>query len=126
MRIVALIDLPANTFGQTGVATTVIIAYKPKNNEKEILSDDYQVFVKEIEHVGYTVKEKNKVIDMPPDYLIDEETYEIVCDDYGNKCILSDFPELVSEFGEWLSNNKHRYKSIYEAFAGDSYQEWSE
>lgn len=126
MRIVALIDLPANTFGQTGVATTVIVAYKPKKEELRILSEDYEVFVKEIEHVGYTVKEKNKVIDMPPDYLIDETTYEIVCDEKGNKCILSDFPMLVKEFGEWLERNKYVYKEIYRAFAAESYQEWSE
>ena len=30
MRIVGTFDLPSNTFGETGVATTVIIAYKPK------------------------------------------------------------------------------------------------
>lgn len=74
----------------------------------------------------YTVKEKNKVIDMPPDYLIDENTYEIVCDENGNKCILSDFPALVSEFGEWLKKNKYTYKEIYQSFAGEFYQEWSD
>mgnify|MGYP000032465543 CR=1 FL=1 len=126
MRIVALVDLPSNTFGQTGVATTVIIAYKPRKNEMNILSEDYEVFVKEIEHVGYTVKEKNKVIDMPPDYMIDETTFEIVCDDHGNKCILSDFPSLVSEFGEWLEKNKYIYKEIYKSFAGECYQEWED
>lgn len=125
MRIVALIDLPANTFGQTGVATTVVIAYKPKKNERHILNEDYEVFVKEIEHVGYSVKEKNKVIDMPPNYLIDENTYEIVHDENGKKCILSDFPELVSTFGDWLEDNKYVNREIYRAFHGDSYQKWS-
>ncbi len=125
MRIVALIDLPANTFGQTGVATTVVIAYKPRKNEINILNDDYEVFVKEIEHIGYSVKEKNKVIDMPPNYLIDETTYEIVCDENGKKQILSDFPELVSSFANWLENNKYIYQEIYRAFHGDSFQKWS-
>ena len=126
MRIVALIDLPANTFGQTGVATTVIIAYKPRKNEQHILNEDYCVFVKEIEHVGYTVKEKNKVIDMPPNYLIDNQTYEIIRDKNGNKIVLSDFPELVNEFGKWLKANKFVYKEIYKAFSMDNYQEWSD
>ena len=30
MRIVALFDLPANVFAETGVNTSIIIAYKPK------------------------------------------------------------------------------------------------
>lgn len=30
MRIVALFDLPANVFADTGVNTTLVIAYKPK------------------------------------------------------------------------------------------------
>ena len=42
-------DLPANTFGETGVATTVIIAYKPKLSEKYLLKSDYEIFIKEIE-----------------------------------------------------------------------------
>ncbi len=41
MRIVALFDLPANTFGETGVATTIIVAYKPKEDEKHLLDSDY-------------------------------------------------------------------------------------
>ena len=48
MRIVALFDMPPNTFGETGVSTTIIIAYKPKKNELEILRNDYEVFIREI------------------------------------------------------------------------------
>jgi len=31
MRIVALFDLPANVFAETGINTTLIVAYKPKD-----------------------------------------------------------------------------------------------
>ena len=52
--------------------------------------------------------------------------YKMEYDENGNKCILSDFPELVSEFGKWLKTNQYTYKEIYEAFSGGFYQEWSD
>ena len=76
MRIVALFDLPANTFGETGVATTVFVAYKPKSNEIKILDEDYEVFIKEIENIGYTVKTKDRIVIMSPDFVINEKTFE--------------------------------------------------
>ena len=39
MRIVALFDLPANVFADTGVNTTLIVAYKPKENELKKLQE---------------------------------------------------------------------------------------
>lgn len=35
MRIVAIFDLPANVFAETGVNTSIIVAYKPQKNELE-------------------------------------------------------------------------------------------
>ena len=42
---VGAFDLPSNTFGETGVATTVVIAYKPKKNEQNLLNADYEVLM---------------------------------------------------------------------------------
>ena len=39
MRIVALFDMPANVFAETGVNTTIIVAYKPKRHELERLKE---------------------------------------------------------------------------------------
>lgn len=124
MRIVALFDLPANTFGETGVATTVFVAYKPKANELNILEEDYEVYIKEIENVGYTVKTKDRIIIMSPDFVINEKTFEREKDSKGNDKRLSDLPDLVNGFNDWLQTNKHQYKEIYKAFAGSNFQKW--
>ena len=68
---IATFDLPSNTFWETWVATTVIVAYKPKDNEQHLLTQDYSVFVKEIEHTGYEVKTKDRIVTFQPTFLID-------------------------------------------------------
>ena len=122
MRIVALFDLPARTFGETGVATTVFIAYKPKKTEKNILDDNYEIFVKEIENIGYTVKISDRIVTMSPDYVINADTFEREKDSKGNDKLLSDFPDLVNEFGTWLNDKRQSYPEIYKAFSGDNYK----
>ena len=124
MRIVSIFNLPANTFGETGVATTVIIAYKPKRNEQNILKENYELFAREIENIGYTVKVKDRVIFMSPDYVINPDTFEREKDSKGNDLLLSDFPSLVNDFGEWILNNENKYSEIYNAFHGNRYKKW--
>jgi type I restriction enzyme M protein len=121
MCIVALFDLPANTFGETGVSTTVIIAYKPKQKQQELLAKDYDIFVKEIVNLGYEVKTKDRIVVMPPVYKIDENTFEKIKDsETGNFQLLTDLPDLVSEFKIWLNNHKHTDEAVYKAFTGES------
>lgn len=46
MRIVALFDLPSNTFAETGVNVTILVAYKPKKEELiKLRQNNYQIFV---------------------------------------------------------------------------------
>jgi type I restriction enzyme M protein len=116
MRIVALFDLPEKTFGETSVATTVIIAYKPKEGQENILTEDYEVFVKEIINIGYTVNTKGKIITMSPTLLIHPETFKKEIDENGDNKILTDLPSLVSEFREWIKSKKHIHREIYEGF----------
>lgn len=62
MRIVAIFDLPANVFAETGVNTTIIVAYKPNESElKRLKEQNYEVFAKEIKKVGYEVKTSKRV-----------------------------------------------------------------
>ena len=107
MRIVATFDLPSNTFWETGVATTVIVAYKPKQNEQHLLQNDYSVFVKEIEHTWYEVKTKDRIVHFEPQFIIDEETFE------KTDQILEDFTAMQKEFKEFLQWQEEEIKNAF-------------
>ena len=107
MRIVATFDLPSNTFWETGVATTVIVAYKPKQNEQHLLQNDYSVFVKEIEHTWYEVKTKDRIVHFEPQFIIDEETFE------KTDQILEDFTTMQKEFKEFLQWQEEEIKNAF-------------
>lgn len=107
MRIVATFDLPSNTFGETGVATTIIIAYKPKENEKHLLSQNYEVFVKEIENVGYEVKTVKRSVHFEPQYKINEETFG------KTDRLLEDFSAMQEEFSEFMKRQEEEIKRAF-------------
>lgn len=100
MRLVGAIDLPAGTFGETSVATTVLIAYKPI--DKSILRKPYNVFSREIINIGYDVKTKDRIVTFQPTFLIDETSFDIAKDSEGNKVLLEDFTSTVQDFSEWV------------------------
>ena len=107
MRIVATFDLPANTFGETGVATTIIIAYKPKQNEQHLLNSDYEVFVKEVQNIGYEVKTVKRSVHFQPQYVINEETFE------KTDKLDEDFSEMQNEFREFLKRQEEEVKQAF-------------
>lgn len=107
MRIVALFDLPANTFGETGVATTVIVAYKPKNDEKHLLYNDYEIFIKEVESIGYEVKTVKRTITFKPQFVINEDTFE-----HTSK-LDEDFSIMQNEFQEFLKRQELEVKNAF-------------
>ena len=109
MRIVALFDLPSNTFGETGVATTTIIAYKPTETEiKEgILALDYEVFIKEVQNIGYEVKTKKRTVNFEPQFVIDMDTF------INTGKLDEDFSEMQSEFSEFLNRQEEVIKKAF-------------
>ena len=109
MRIVALFDLPWNTFWETWVATTIIVAYKPtkKEIEKWLLDNDYEVFVREIENIGYEVKTKQRVIEFQPQYIINEETFE------NTNKLMEDFTDMQKDFIEYLKRQESEIKDAF-------------
>ncbi len=107
MRIVALFDLPANTFGETGVATTVIIAYKPKIEEKHLLENNYEVFIKEIENIGYEVKTVKRTITFKPQFMINEETFA------QTSKLDEDFSIMQDEFKEFMKRQEIEIKKAF-------------
>lgn len=107
MRLVATFDLPSNTFGETGVATTILIAYKPMHNEKHLLTQDYEVFVKEIENIGYEVKTINRTVHFAPQFVINEETFEKTTE------VKEDFTSMQREFTEFLKRQEEEIKHAF-------------
>lgn len=113
MRIVALFDLPSNIFADTGVNTTIIVAYKPsEDNLKKLLNEDYSVFVKDIKKVGYTVKTSNRVKYFDKIYKMDESFNSIV-DKEGNPVIDEEFTDVINEFQQWCLKQEEDLQKIF-------------
>jgi len=114
MRIVALFDLPANVFADTGVNTTLLIAYKPKPKELEKLNKDgYEVFVKDIQKIGYEIRTSKRIKFYNPLYRIDEETFEIVTDKIGNPLLDEEFTETIEKFKKWALGQEETLKDLF-------------
>lgn len=114
MRIVAIFDLPANVFGETGVNTSVIVAYKPK--EKELIKlkkQDYQVFFRGINNVGYEVKTKKRVKYFEPIYQINYDTFETAIDEEGRVALDEEFTETVKDFKAWCKGQEKTLQDLF-------------
>lgn len=99
VRVVALFDLPANVFADTGVNTTMIIGYKPSPNElAKLQSSNYEIFVKDIQRVGYEVRTSKGIKFFNPLYEIDPETFETKLNEDGTLKLDEEFSETITEF----------------------------
>lgn len=107
MRLVATIDLPSNSFGETGVATTVLIAYKPKKTELDILNEDYSVFMANVDNLGYQVQTINRVITFTPTYKMDLNTFERLDE------IDEDFTQIIHDFKNYLITQEPCIKTVF-------------
>lgn len=114
MRIVAIFDLPPNVFAETGVNTTIVVAYKPSEEKLAKLKEqDYQVFFKEIKHVGYEVKTSKRVKYYAPLYKIDYSDFSIMIDGDGAPVILEDFTEAIREFKDWCTSQEQDLQYLF-------------
>ena len=114
MRIVAIFDLPANVFGETGVNTTVIVAYKP--NEKDLAKlrkSNYEIFSKNIQKVGYEVKTSKRVKFFSPIYKMDYNTFNIEIDGEGIALIDEEFTETVLSFKQWCLGQEKQLQDMF-------------
>ena len=117
VRIVALFELPTNVFADTNVNTVLIVGYKPDSAELERLKEnDYEIFAKTIENVGYEVNTVNKIKTFKKKYKIDEKTFEVVTDENGEAFLAEDFSIIVKEFKEWAITQEETLK---QKFLGD-------
>ncbi|MDR0683410.1 MAG: N-6 DNA methylase, partial [Dysgonamonadaceae bacterium] len=114
MRIVAIFDLPANVFGETGVNTTIIVAYKPSENELAKLKEqNYQVFTKDIQNVGYEVKTKKRVKFFEPVYRIDYSSFETQIDAEGRSVLNEDFSDTIDSFKQWCKGQEKTLQNLF-------------
>ena len=114
MRVVAMFDLPPNVFAETGVNTTLIIAYRPKEAEfKALKATGYEVFVREIQRIGYEVRTANRVKYFNPVYLIDEDTFEPVINEDGETVLDEQFTDVVQKFRKWCLSQEETLKTLF-------------
>lgn len=114
MRIVALFDLPAGVFADTGVNTTLIVAYKSKEEDlQKIQQANYDIFVKDIKKVGYEVRTSKRVKFFNPLYKINEKTFEIELDEEGGSMIDEEFTQTIKDFKNWCLGQE---KILQDAF----------
>jgi len=114
MRIVALFDLPANTFADTGVNTTIIVAYKPPLKELQKLQhENYDIFMKDIHKVGYDVKTVKRVKVYDPVYKIDEENFQIKINEDGEPVKDEELSSIIEEFKYWCNSQEETLTEIF-------------
>lgn len=114
VRIVAIFDLPANIFAEAGVAPTIIVAYKPAQEElQNLLDSNYEVFAKEIKRVGYKVKTKNKVKEFEKQYRIDSDSFEKEINADGSARLDEEFTDTVKEFRAWCYKQEETLQKIF-------------
>lgn len=111
MRLVGVIDLPSGIFGETGVSTTILLAYKPNNTA--ILDTNYNIFTREIDNVGYEIVTKDRMINFKPVFKINEQTFEIEKDLNGDNIILEDISETIRDFSLWLVGQEVECKEAF-------------
>lgn len=114
MRIVAMFDMPANVFAETGVNTTIIVAYKPSDDELERLKEqNYEIFVRDIQKVGYEVKPSKRVKFFSPIYKINYETFETEIDQDGNPVLDEDFTQTITDFRNWCVGQEKTLQDLF-------------
>jgi len=114
MRIVALFDLPANVFAETGVNTSIIVAYKPKPAAlKRLNADGYSIFVRDIQRVGYEKRTSKRNVFFNPVYQIDETTFDIRVNESGEPVKDEEFTDTLTEFRLWALAQEKTLQDLF-------------
>jgi type I restriction enzyme M protein len=114
LRIVAFFDLPQNVFAETGVFTTIIVAYKPKGEElTKLKTQGYSIFTYDIQNVGYEKRTSKRNKFFNPVYRFDDQTFEIKIDNNGNPVLDEDFRFVTSEFKKWALGQEKMLQDLF-------------
>ena len=114
IRVVAIFDLPANVFADTGVNTSIIVGYKPSEKDLENLKkNNYEIFSREIMEVGYEVKTYKRVKTFVNKYKYSEKNFEVETDKNGSPLLIEDFSLAVKDFKEWAKKQEKKLTELF-------------
>lgn len=114
MRIVALFDLPANVFAETGVNISILIAYKPEPTPLKRLNESgYSIFVRDIQRVGYEKRTSKRNVFFNPIYQIDETTFDILVNEQGEPVLDEEFTDTLAEFRQWSLGQEKTLQDLF-------------
>lgn len=114
MRVVAIFDMPPNVFAETGVPTTIIVAYKPEKKELEKLKkNNYKIFLRDIHKVGYEVRTSKRVKYFADIFKINYETFEIEIDKEGRAIKDEEFSSTISDFRKWCRTQEKVLQDLF-------------
>ena len=114
VRLVALFDLPANTFAETGVNTTLIVAYKPAQRALGRLNESgYSVFVRDIQAVGYEKRTKKRNTVFNPIYRVSRRDFHFETDAEGRPVPDEDFTATLREFRDWALGQEEQLQTLF-------------
>ncbi len=114
MRIVAVFDLPPNVFAETGVNTSIIIAYKPcEDRLQKLIDSNYSVFARDIKAVGYEKRTSKRNVVFNPVYKIDDSTFEIEKDKEGKMVLDEEFSQIISDFRDWCLGQEEEINRLF-------------
>lgn len=114
MRIVAVFDLPPNVFAETGVNTSIIIAYKPDGGRlQKLIDSNYSIFARDIKSVGYEKRTSKRNVVFNPVYKIDYSTFEIEKDMDGAMVLDEEFSQIINEFRDWCLGQEEEINHLF-------------
>lgn len=74
---------------------------------------NYQIFFKAIEKVGYQVKTKKRVKYFDKIYKVNYETFETEINEDGSAMVDEDFTSTVMEFKEWCKGQEKMVQDLF-------------
>jgi type I restriction enzyme M protein len=114
MRIVAIFDLPANVFAETGVNTSILVAYKPKLSALKKLNEaGYSIFVRDVHRVGYEKRTSKRNVFFNPVFKINEITFDIDVDPEGNPILDEEFTDTLTDFRQWTVGQEEILQKLF-------------
>ncbi len=114
MRLVAIFDLPSNVFAETGVNTSILIAYKPGDKAlADLQSDGYSVFCRDIKKVGYEKRTRQRNVYFNRILKLDPETFETLVDENGYAVEDEEFSQIYQDFRSWCAGQEETLNKIF-------------